>query len=60
MHVTTLNDTFSLEAWLVLLASGSRAGSSWLVIANKLKSWLGSARYLNETSRVEPAMSQAS
>jgi hypothetical protein len=35
--------------------SGSRAGSSWLVIANELKSWLGSARYLNEPSRAEPS-----
>ena len=30
----------------------SRAGSSWLVIANELKSWLASARYHNEPSRV--------
>jgi hypothetical protein len=43
--------TFSLKLWLVWLASRSRANSSWLVIANELKSWLGSSRYGNEPSR---------
>jgi hypothetical protein len=31
---------FSLKLRLVWLASGSQASSSWLVIANELKSWL--------------------
>jgi hypothetical protein len=47
--------TFSLKLRLVWLVSGSRASSSWLVIANELKSWLGSARYHNEPSRAEPS-----
>jgi hypothetical protein len=47
--------TFSLKLRLVWLTSGSRASSSWLVIANELKFWLGSARYHNKPSRAEPS-----
>jgi hypothetical protein len=39
-----------LEARLIGLVSGLRASLSWLVIANKLKSWLGLAHYPNELS----------
>jgi hypothetical protein len=51
--------TFSLKLRLVWLASGSRASSSWLVIANELKSWLSSARYHNEPSRAESSQPRA-
>jgi hypothetical protein len=51
--------TFSLKLRLVWLASGSRASSSWLVIANELKFWLGSARYHNEPSQAEPSQPRA-
>jgi hypothetical protein len=40
--------------------SSSRAGSARLVIPTELKTELGSARYPNESSRVEPATSRAS
>ena len=56
MHLTTLNDTFF--SWKLGSFSSRMArelGSSWLVIANELKSWLGSAHYLNESSRAEPS-----
>jgi hypothetical protein len=51
--------TFSLKLRLVWLASGSRASSSWLVIANELKSWLGYPRYHNKPSRAEPSQPRA-
>jgi hypothetical protein len=50
--------TFSLKLRLVWLASGSRASSSWFVIANELKSWLGSVRYHNELSRASHESSE--
>jgi len=34
---------------------GLPAGSSWLIIANKLKFWLDSVGYHNEPSRAEPS-----
>jgi hypothetical protein len=50
--------TFFLKLRLVWLASGSRASSNWLVIANELKFWLGSARRRSAPEAGHPGLRQ--